>query len=437
MAENINDIVGRAITALLRQDCGDVGGNCPFFGHLLLQFNRIITDNVPTAGVSITDKINLYINPTFFTQLPLEQQVGLLKHEIYHIINYHPSRGVGRNHKVFNIACDLAINQFIHNLPEGKMKDKDGKEHDFHPCKFEDFKKEYPKAQEKDAAEVYYEMMMKDQEKFEKIMQQLFDEALEDLKNEGGEGDGQGKKEGKQQVGDMQSKGCTTDDHEKWEEGQGALDKEYVKEKIKDMIKQTYEKCKEFGNIPSEVVSQIAKIAEESLVNWKAEMRRFAMFATQYGSVSSWRRKNRRFDGIKGSVIDPKLKIGVCVDTSGSIGDDELGQFSAEIHKIYQFTKDIKVIECDCEVKRTYPYKGKIVKDWRGRGGTAFNPALAAAEKMHVDVIFYLTDGYPCKQVQKCKVPVMWVITPHGVKTRDFANFGHFVKMKERGEFND
>ena len=255
-------------------------------------------------------------------------------------------------------------------------------------------------------------------------------EMLEDFDNGEGNGEDGKDKNGKSSKDKMMGGGSFLDDHRKWEEGQGATDKEYVKEKVKQMIKDTYEKCKDFGSVPSSVVAQIAKIANESLINWKSELRKFSMFATKYASRESWRRRSRRFDKMKGRVIDPTLKVAVLVDTSGSMGEDDLAQISKELMVLYQSTKDIYVIECDAAVGKEYKFKGKIVKTWTGRGGTSFQPALDAAKKYKPDIIIYLTDGYPCDRPMKPKVPILWVITPDGVNDRSFVSFGKMVKMK-------
>ena len=52
-----------------------------FYGNFLLNTRRIYTDKVPTAGVSITDKVNLYVNPEFWPTLTLRQQMDVLKHD--------------------------------------------------------------------------------------------------------------------------------------------------------------------------------------------------------------------------------------------------------------------------------------------------------------------------------------------------------------------
>ena len=70
----------------------------PFFAHFIQNMKRIITDEVDTMGVNITEQINLYINPKFFNALKPIERVACLEHEVLHIINKHILR-----HKKLNL----------------------------------------------------------------------------------------------------------------------------------------------------------------------------------------------------------------------------------------------------------------------------------------------------------------------------------------------
>ena len=67
------------------------------------------------AGVSKNGiGVQLSINPGFFTNLNEKQRIGLLKHELLHVSFGHITmRDRFSNHKLFNIAADLEINQYI------------------------------------------------------------------------------------------------------------------------------------------------------------------------------------------------------------------------------------------------------------------------------------------------------------------------------------
>jgi len=101
-----------------------------FYGHILQQFRRVVIEEddparsaIHTLAVNITDdlKPNLFINRNFYTSLTQEEKLAVLEHEILHILNKHPLRLEKRNHYVWNLAADTAINQFIKGLPENAL----------------------------------------------------------------------------------------------------------------------------------------------------------------------------------------------------------------------------------------------------------------------------------------------------------------------------
>ena len=108
----------------------------PFFGHFLLSINREISEDGPTLWVrpSDDDKVIMGINPDFWsTELKGKNfRMGGIKHEVLHVVFKHLTRAQERlggrlrysNHKLFNIAADLVVNQYIEQnwLIEGAVK---------------------------------------------------------------------------------------------------------------------------------------------------------------------------------------------------------------------------------------------------------------------------------------------------------------------------
>ena len=120
----------------------------------------------------------------FFKSINLDERLAVLVHECQHVILQHVFRKGERNHKLFNLAADIAINQKIKNLPEGG----------FYPETF-DFPVNL-------AAEDYYELLKKEKEEQEK-------EKEEYEKNNGdSNGDSNGDNEGdNEENDDSNSKG--------------------------------------------------------------------------------------------------------------------------------------------------------------------------------------------------------------------------------------
>jgi predicted metal-dependent peptidase len=74
----------------------------------------------PTA---YTDYKSIGYNTEFFMELSAEERVFLLAHEAMHVAHMHNFRIGTRNHKLWNDACDYAINIGLRNaglkLPQG------------------------------------------------------------------------------------------------------------------------------------------------------------------------------------------------------------------------------------------------------------------------------------------------------------------------------
>ena len=97
----------------------------PFYGLFLIGLNKEYKTTIPTAGVSQNGiGVQLTVNPEFFSGLSEDHRIGLLKHELLHISFGHLTiRDAYPDKKLFNIAADLEINQYIEPkyLPEGGL----------------------------------------------------------------------------------------------------------------------------------------------------------------------------------------------------------------------------------------------------------------------------------------------------------------------------
>lgn len=82
----------------------------PFWTEVFFSMNVIETTDVETEA---TDGVNLYVNPSFFSKLKLDDQVTELVHELCHKIFLHMSRRGHREPRLWNVACDYAANSLI------------------------------------------------------------------------------------------------------------------------------------------------------------------------------------------------------------------------------------------------------------------------------------------------------------------------------------
>jgi len=390
----------QAISALLFSE--------PFYGHLISKMRIVKSDKVPTAGVYITDKINMAYNEEWIDSLDLIDVVKVLKHECGHILQEHIIRakqiGVvnAELHKRFNIATDATINthdlvQTVEKIGGVTIKSLN-----------EMMKKMIDEANAKDNAMRAFTPMVEGQiaEYYYNRINQFAEENSDILPNDG--------------LGD------TIDDHSVWEQSDGneEMQREVAKQAVNDSVKASGG----IGKIPGDIASLINEL-NKNQVNWKQQLRQFYVNTLKSSRIPTRKRRNRRYGILQpGNKKKPELHLGLCVDTSGSVSDAELSLFWAEMQAISTCGVKITVIEADCQVQNVYEFDPKKSPSFKGRGGTAYTPAIEKAIELKVDGILYCGDFDTADTPENPKKPFLWV----GVrKSPPPATFGKVIYLEE------
>lgn len=345
-----------------------------FYAHFIQRMNIEWCDKkVPTAGVWVTDRINMAINPEFFMGLtPIERQ-ELLIHEVEHIVYLHPFRSKDymgadlnqNNHKLFNIAADAYINQGLPNLTANLGVTYDRLNDELKKLKSKD------RVNGGDLTEVTYEILKRNQ---------MTDE------NSG--------------YGEI-------DDHSTWQDSSESS--EVAKAIIADAANKAAQ-ATGAGNMPSSILKQLEALNKAS-VNWKRELRRFFVNSLKFDWERTRNKRNRRTGLLNpGKRKKPNLKVAVCVDSSGSVYDEAFEQFFGEIAAISDMGVDITVIDADCAVAAVYKYDKKKKVERHGNGGTAYAPAIDKAKELGVDGIIYFGDMDSSDTPKDPKVPFLWAV---------------------------
>jgi predicted metal-dependent peptidase len=352
----------------------------PFYAHLLMRMRRMKTTKIETAGVRITDGIDLLYNENYLikqkTAHGIKAPAGILKHECEHVLFLHlGGRQEGFEHKKFNIAADCSINQF-NSLIDGMKEDI---------VTLDNFKKlvENPNVEAQQTLEYYYGLLQKksDEKKGDPEFQKMLDQMSESL-----------------------------DDHGTWDESVcGEAQKRIAQYAVNQAATSTGR-----GNLPANIAKQIETMNKETL-NWKSILRRFWSRGVTVEIKSTRMRVNRRW-GIAqpGKRTNPLVHVAMVIDTSGSMGDDDIDAIFCEAKRIHDTGATVTIIECDTEVHKTWTYQGKNNVEVHGRGGTSFQPGLDAAAKADADVCIYFTDGDGEQDFKLPKMPVLWVLTREG-----------------------
>ena len=351
----------------------------PFYGLFLIGLNKTFRKDLPTAGVSKQGiGIKLSINPEFFMNLPDKHQIGLLKHELLHVSFGHMTfRDSFENFKLFNIAADIEINQYIDEsyLPLGGLT-------------LEAFKE--LKLPEKAGTKVYYDLL---QQALEDGTCPTLNATLDQM--------------------DGDSPYC----HKTWDEFDELSDaeKKLVQKQIEHQLKETAEQTeKRRGQVPGELAELIDKLRtlEPASFDWKGYLRRFVGNSSLIYTKKLRRKYNKRYAGNPGLKIKFKNNVLIGVDTSGSVSSDELKEFFNELCHMHKTGHMITVAQCDTQINSIEPFNPR--KDWdiRGRGGTEFQPVIDEYNKIRgkYTALIYLTDG-ECPPPTDCPKNALWVLS--------------------------
>jgi hypothetical protein len=99
----------------------------PFFGSITL---GLIWVEAPEIGTMATDGRHLIYNPAWVIRHGVDAIIGVIAHEVLHVVNLHHLRRAGRHLKLWNIAADLMINRVLladgFTLPSDLIEDKTG-----------------------------------------------------------------------------------------------------------------------------------------------------------------------------------------------------------------------------------------------------------------------------------------------------------------------
>ena len=337
----------------------------PFFGTAVSKLPIIITDNVPTAAMAPNGQ--MYINPDFAEPLSVSEMQFLLAHEALHYMLCHSTRRKHRDPHAWNIAADKVINDTLVDAKVGTPIQGGIYEDDARNC------------------------------------------ATEELYDEDDIG---------QEVG-----GIGSDVRDPVGEDGQALDDSKIRElesEAKISAIQSAKAAKSVGKLPSSLERLVEELVNVS-TPWHQILERF-MQAKVKNDIS-WRRPNRRFIGrniyLPGADYTPTMgTVVIAVDTSCSIGDDELAMFSGHINRILETCTPEKVfvIYCDAEVNHVdeYTHEDLPVKlIGYGGGGTAFEPVFDYIDANDIDpeVVVYLTDGYGDQSEFTSAHETIWLTT--------------------------
>ena len=403
-----------------------------FLGCFLARCNFRWDKTMPTACVSIssTGKLELRINYDFFESLEGLSKVGVVLHEMLHLVNGHleklqvgvfssePTNSFTKyitDQRLFNIAADMAINQFI--PVEWLWKNPEP----ILPKMFE-----LPEGQ---SSEFYYQALVQKREESEDEKRNAPGKGGKSKGDDGEEGETEFEKTIKD-IGPIDSHDWNTPT----DPSEGATSKSVIKSAIDSMIRTVISDVKQVyrGQVDSHIQKIIDERFKPTKKNWKHILKKFCGSKTCTEVESTRNKLNRRLHfkapGLK-KMYSPKILI--AVDSSGSVRDIWFASFMSQIKKILGSQDErVEIIFFDSKVC-DFKMKIRNLKSMPRRpasGGTCFQAPMDYAIKAKPDLFIILTDG-GAPVPTKPRFPVLWAVIKG--ESHEHLNFGQKIILDE------
>jgi predicted metal-dependent peptidase len=175
-------------------------------------------------------------------------------------------------------------------------------------------------------------------------------------------------------------------------------------------------------------------VAEPQL-DWRSQLWRYLVH-----TPNDYSGYDRRFihqglylDHLEGESVE----VYCCIDTSGSVGDEELSLFLAELRGILSAYPMLHCWLFYADATCYGPYElqeGRDLPIPEGGGGTDFRPFFRKVAKHWTRekqaVCIYLTDGFGDFPKQEPELPTLWVVVPGGLESECFP-WGETLRLTE------
>ena len=419
----------------------------PFFAYLLMHLKpKPFPEemSVQFKTIAVNPKGELYYDKKFVESLTEEEVYGVLCHEVLHVALLHPLRTGSRHRDVANIAQDVLVNMMVmktalkmhENIGYGRrsnfgsefigMKLPAGGVNVDARSDSSNFNLDGAKISINDVSN--------------KAWEEIYSEVIEQLK-----------KQGKSPNDKMRNRGNAFDNHmgDNGKDGDGnpmsAEESRALEQKWQSALAEAAHYAKQQGKLPGGMQRVIDELLKPKVI-WKQLLMKYLR---PHINPVDWtyqrpHKKSQVLEVFMPRTMRERCEVEVIVDTSGSIGNDELKLFLSEIVAIAQAMSHVKmwVTFVDAKVNTRYEVEnGDIPKilsmKASGGGGTDMEAGLdfIKAKNREIPVAIVLTDGYTNFRRKRHDYPfdVIWVITKDGISKEHMKTtipYGQKVKME-------
>lgn len=398
----------------------------PFLGALVLRLplEAVRASWCPTTA---TDARKIYYNPDFIDSLNLSQVQFVLAHDALHCGLSHFARREHRDAHRWDIACDHAVNQL---LKEDKLEPPDGSLYD----------DEYAGM----TAEEIFPFIPGDTDE-ETLDQHLYnnnqgsttdDETSNELSgsndnsdNSNGQNenednskkdDGQDETDGEDGAAErnLQSRDDDSSSDTKRPPPLSVQEREQLNIQWQQRLAGAAQQASQAGKMSGSAERLINKLLRSS-IPWRNLLARYMSGSARVDYNLMRPSQRREGDAIMPSLHARQTNLVVALDTSGSIEQNELDEFVAEVNAIKGLVNArITLLACDAQLDSNGPW---IFEAWeqlvlpdtvQGRGGTDFNPVFTwvSNNNIHPDLVIYFTDAQGRFPQKRPLAETLWLV---------------------------
>ena len=398
----------------------------PFFGHLALRLRLVEDGKCDTAW---SDGRIMAYNPVYIKILSRDKLKGLMGHVVMHPACRHHLRRNGREPRLWNMACDHAINWLLLEagltLPDGYLDDPDlrGKTADdiYARLKAErsrDRADDQDRRVEKESATAAEEVDVPDVKPRAGRRQRAgqTDESSATA-DEGAVTDAPDPDDDRheQNPGDPGRSGEVRDAPGADDASGGFGEETDEESQWRINLAQAAARARSMGDLPAGLERWVERMLSPRL-DWRQLLGRFiqALARCDY----AWMPPNRRY--LHQGLYLPSMRstdlpeVVVAVDTSGSVAPGEMDQFAAELSAILETcAQTVHLLYCDSRVARVETLNRQdlpLSLTAQGGGGTDFRPAFDWVKDQGLSPLcmIYLTDLACNRYPQSPGYPVLW-----------------------------
>lgn len=389
----------------------------PFIGALVMHLQLRVAD-AAWCETTATDARAFYYNPDFIAGLTLPETQFVLAHEAVHCALGHFARRQHRARRRWDVACDHAANLLLEAdglkpLP-GTLANPD----------FQGL-----------SAEEIYPLIPPDTPE-RTLDRHLFDEQFRDQVAPGSGAHGASRLVAAKRAGE--AVGADADPSaaaDGWDDagnetrhsaGRTVLpspepDVVELAQRWKSRVVSAAQQARGAGKLADSWLRLVDGLIEPQLP-WRVLLARYLMSAAR-DDYSFQRPSRREGDALLPRLASDQLELAVVLDTSGSIGAEELAQFAAEVDALKgQVRANVTLHACDERLDPRGPWEFhpwealRLPPEMSGGGGTRFTPVFEwiAAGRRRPDLLLYFTDAQGEFPLHAPAFPVIWLIKGRG-----------------------